>query len=227
MDPNGNGYVEQPEFAEYMRNYGIHIDEERSLYLFHLIQGLNAESKEKGSSHNGKKCDPHCHRKNVCFLGITLQDMMFFFEHEDEDDGIENPVDLIEMKDINNLYAAMQSKDVTINEEDLVQISNMKEDDDVFRATMRNLLRRQSVEETDLKKVGEERWKPFAGFERKVDDKIVMQGTEGIVGDVLPGELIFMMENLELFFMFRKHIIRRTVKFWRPPRTSSQNPQQI
>ena len=140
--------------------------------------------------------------KNVCFLGITLQDMMFFFEHEDEDDGIENPVDLIEMKDINNLYAAMQSKDVTINEEDLVQISNMKEDDDVFRATMRNLLRRQSVEETDLKKVGEERWKPFAGFERKVDDKIVMQGTEGIVGDVLPGELIFLMENLIWIFFY-------------------------
>ena len=64
MDPNGNGYVEQPEFAEYMRNYGIHIDEERSLYLFHLIQSLNAESKEKGSSHNGKKLNLYYHRKN-------------------------------------------------------------------------------------------------------------------------------------------------------------------
>ena len=85
----------------------------------------------------------------------------------------------------------MQTKDVTINEEDLVQLSNMKEDDDVFKATMRNLLRRQSVEETDLKKVGEDRWKPFSGFERKVDNEIVMQGNTGIVGDILPGKKRF------------------------------------
>ena len=53
MDPNGNGYVEHPEFAKYLDNYGIHIDKERSLYLFHLIQSLNAESAE-GSTNNGK-----------------------------------------------------------------------------------------------------------------------------------------------------------------------------
>ena len=55
MDPNGNGYVEKLEFGAYLQNYGIHLDEERSAYLFYLIQSLNAESKENGSSHNGKR----------------------------------------------------------------------------------------------------------------------------------------------------------------------------
>ena len=69
---------------------------------------------------------------------------------------------------------------------------NEYEHDVVFKATMINQLQRQSVKETNLKKVGKERWKPFAGFERKVDDKTVMQGNDGIVSDVLPGELRFL-----------------------------------
>ena len=76
--------------------------------------------------------------------------MLFFFEHDNDTEDMEHAIDLIEMKDIENMYSAMQNKDVTINEEDLAQISSMKEDDDVFKSTMRNLLRRQSVQKTDL-----------------------------------------------------------------------------
>ena len=54
MDPNGNGYVEQPEFEKYLVKYGISHSQERTTYLFALIQSLNAEMREKGeSSHNG------------------------------------------------------------------------------------------------------------------------------------------------------------------------------
>ena len=122
--------------------------------------------------------------------GITLQDLLFFFEHDDEEQGDENPSPLHDMKesDINNLYAALQSKEVTIKEEDLAEISNIKGDEDVFKVTMRNLLRRQSVTETDLKKVEEDRWEAFVDFSRKVDDKVIMRATDGIVGDVLPGD---------------------------------------
>ena len=35
MDPNGNGYVEQPEFEKYLEMYGIKIDKERCGYLFY------------------------------------------------------------------------------------------------------------------------------------------------------------------------------------------------
>ena len=37
-------------------------------------------------------------------------------------------------------------------------------------------------------KVAEERWKNFAGFERKVEEETVMKGEDGVVGDILPGE---------------------------------------
>ena len=140
--------------------------------------------------------------------GITLQDLLFFFEHDDEEQGDENPSPLHDMKesDINNLYAALQSKEVTIKEEDLAEISNIKGDEDVFKVTMRNLLRRQSVTETDLKKVEEDRWEAFVDFSRKVDDKVIMRATDGIVGDVLPGDqkfqrlftLIFRIGNMSL-----------------------------
>ena len=55
MDPNGNGYVEQPEFEKYLLKYGVSLDKERADYIFAVIQSLNAELRDKGeSSHNGK-----------------------------------------------------------------------------------------------------------------------------------------------------------------------------
>ena len=54
MDPNGNGYVEQPEFEKYLVKYEISLQQDRASYLFALIQSMNAEMREKGeSSHNG------------------------------------------------------------------------------------------------------------------------------------------------------------------------------
>ena len=37
--------------------------------------------------------------------------------------------------------------------------------------------------------MADQRWKTFAGFERKVEDATVMRGEEAVVGDVLPGEI--------------------------------------
>ena len=54
MDPNGNGYVEQPEFEKYLGKYGVSLHPERASYVFALIQSLNAEMRDKGeSSRNG------------------------------------------------------------------------------------------------------------------------------------------------------------------------------
>ena len=54
MDPNGNGYVEQPEFEKYLVKYGICLHQDRATYLFSLIQSRNAEMREKReSSRNG------------------------------------------------------------------------------------------------------------------------------------------------------------------------------
>ena len=55
MDPNGNGYVEQPEFEKYLLKYGVSLDQERADYIFAVIQSRNAEMRDRGeSSHNGK-----------------------------------------------------------------------------------------------------------------------------------------------------------------------------
>ena len=43
--------------------------------------------------------------------------------------------------------------------------------------------------------MADQRWKTFAGFERKVEDATVMRGEEGVVGDVLPGEIF---SNIEI-----------------------------
>ena len=56
MDPNGNGYVEQPEFEKYLLKYGVSLDQERADYIFAVIQSRNAEMRDRGeSSHNGKE----------------------------------------------------------------------------------------------------------------------------------------------------------------------------
>ena len=122
--------------------------------------------------------------------GITLQDLLFFFEnteHMEEDKG--NLVNFIDKEGLDSIYDAMHDKEKTLGEEDLVQLSELKDDDDVFRATMKNLLRKKTVRDIDLKKAQEERWKLFTGFERTVNDEVVMKGTEGI-RDVLPGNFV-------------------------------------
>ena len=55
MDPNGNGYVEQPEFEKYLLKYGVSLDQERADYIFAVIQSRNAEMRDRGeSSHSGE-----------------------------------------------------------------------------------------------------------------------------------------------------------------------------
>jgi len=64
MDPNGNGYVEQKEFEEYMINHGTPLSKERMAQLFKSIQestSLNSEMEH---------------------TGITFQDMIAYFENE-------------------------------------------------------------------------------------------------------------------------------------------------
>ena len=99
---------------------------------------------------------------------------------------MEEDVDLMEIQEMFQVVSKTNEGE-GCNTEDVTQLSCMTEDDGVFRATMRTLLRRQSVEEVDLDAVADERWKTFAGFERKVEEETVMKGGEGVVDDILPG----------------------------------------
>ena len=115
--------------------------------------------------------------------GITLNDLLHYFQQET---GVEEDVDLMEIQEM--FQEAKKTSEVDgCNREDVTQLSCLTEDDGVFRATMRTLLRRQSVDNVDLDTVADERWKSFAGFERKVEEETVMKGGEGVVDDILPG----------------------------------------
>ena len=179
MDPNGNGYVEQPEFEKYLEIYGISIDKERCGYLFSLIQSHNAEHEDGGTSHNGKIWLPLSDFIKSISLGITLEDMLLYFEQEHVEDGDEDEVDHVGLLDVAQYSVA--------SEEDQAQVAALHLNDNVFKATMFQLLRQQAVTEVDLQKVADTRWKDFANFERKVDNETLLKGKNGIVGDILPG----------------------------------------
>ena len=73
-----------------------------------------------------------------------------------------------------------------------MKLKHLKQDDEFFKDAMFQLLRRKSVDEVDLQKVADERWKGFANFERKSEfGTIIMKGEKGIVGDILPGKYMY------------------------------------
>ena len=100
---------------------------------------------------------------------------------------MEEDVDLMEVQEMFQEVSRAGGGEEADNTEDVTQLSGLREDDGVFRATMGSLLRRQSVDEVDLAEVADQRWKSFAGFERKVEEETVMKGGQGVVDDILPG----------------------------------------
>ena len=105
--------------------------------------------------------------------------MLLYFEQELVEDGDEDEVDHVGLLDVAQYSVA--------SEEDQAQVAALHLNDNVFKATMFQLLRQQAVTEVDLQKVADTRWKDFANFERKVDNETLLKGKNGIVGDILPG----------------------------------------
>ena len=84
--------------------------------------------------------------------GITLHDLLFYFEQEQEASAEdEDSVSHV------GLLAAAQLEDAEGD------VARMREDDAVFKATMFQLLRRQSVDRVDLQHVADTRSKYFFG----------------------------------------------------------------
>ena len=84
--------------------------------------------------------------------GITLHDLLFYFEQEQEASAAdEDSVSHV------GLLAAAQLEDAEGD------VARMREDDAVFKATMFQLLRRQSVDRVDLQHVADTRSKYFFG----------------------------------------------------------------
>ena len=67
--------------------------------------------------------------------GITLNDLVNYFQQEEEE---EEEMDLMEVE---RLVHDVEETDGDVNTEDVNQLSSLREDDGVFRATLRHLLR--------------------------------------------------------------------------------------
>ena len=83
--------------------------------------------------------------------GITLHDLMFYFEQEQEGEAAADEDSVSHV----GLLAAAQLEDAEGD------VARMREDDAVFKATMFQLLRRQSVDRVDLQHVADTRSKYF------------------------------------------------------------------
>ena len=141
---------------------------------------------------------------------------MFYFEAEQETAADEDSVSHVgllaaaQMEDAEGDVARMREDEAKDDAKDEAKddveddVARMREDDAVFKATMFQLLRRQSVDRVDLQHVADTRskyflgfidifkncftrWSGFADFERRVGDTTIMRGRRGIVGDILPG----------------------------------------
>ena len=115
---------------------------------------------------------------NIYFTGITLEDMLLYFYHEQVCTGEE---DEDEVDHVGLLDVTLDSA------KDCAKVVALQDNDNVFKATMFQLLRQEAVTEVDLQKVADTRWKGFTNFERKVDNETLLKGKKGIVGDILPG----------------------------------------
>ena len=113
--------------------------------------------------------------------GITLHDLLFYFEQEGEAAGDEDSVSHVGLLAAAQLEDAEAEGDVPRMREDDAEddakddakddveddveddVARMREDDAVFKATMFQLLRRQSVDRVDLQHVADTRSKYFFG----------------------------------------------------------------
>ena len=156
---------------------------------------------------------------------------MFYFEAEQETAADEDSVSHVgllaaaQMEDAEGDVARMREDEAKDEAKDDVEddveddVARMREDDAVFKATMFQLLRRQSVDRVDLQQVADTRskyflgfivfkkcftrWSGFADFERRVGDTTIMRGRRGIVGDILPGlkgAFIAWLTNLDILY---------------------------
>ena len=65
MDPNGNGFVTQKEFEQYLRSQGSHLSKERTELLFKNILERTTIDTDRNEN------------------GITFRDLVKYFENEE------------------------------------------------------------------------------------------------------------------------------------------------
>lgn len=173
MDPNGNGFVEQGEFEEYLSNQGTHLSKERMKQLYTSI--LESTTLDSEMEQNG----------------ITFQDMIKYFENEEiMEDNVELDIDPRKMENIDDIaeyFALANLTNTQLDGSSITTLANGLSRKNTVKETMKDLVSRKTIRKENLGDQSKKRWKPFASFKRRVDRKTVMSSPSGIIRDYLPG----------------------------------------
>ena len=189
MDPNGNGFVEQGEFEEYLSSQGTHLSKERMKQLYTSI--LESTTLDSEMEENG----------------ITFQDMIKYFENEEiMDDNVEIDIDPGKMENIDDIaeyFALANLTNTQLDGSSMTTLANGISRKNTVKETMKDLVSRKTIRKENLGDQSKKRWKPFASFKRRVDRKTVMSSPSGIIRDYLPGKGI-VASLFHLFNISRK-----------------------
>ena len=163
MDTDQDGLVSATEFESFFLRTGIPLGRERVKELFRIIQPT-AESQ------------------------LKYEDFVRYFKNEQSPPQFDVPDEtLSSIKTIEEYIAVANAAGTTVCVETLEIIAGGLRQQDLTE-TMRKLLEEGSALQESLSDPGEKRWRPFSGFQRRVEGQTVMSAPVGIVRDLLPGD---------------------------------------
>ena len=162
MDTDEDGLVSETEFESYCLRIEIPLGRERVRELFRIIQPT-VESQ------------------------LKYEDFVHYFEKEPSPVQIDVPDEtLSSIKTIEDYIAVANAAGTTVCVETLELMARGLRQQDLA-GTMGKLLEEGSALQESLSEPGERRWRPFSGFQRRVEGRTVMSSPEGILRDLLPG----------------------------------------
>ena len=162
MDTGEDGLVSVTEFESFCLRTEIPLGRERVRELFRIIQPT-VESQ------------------------LKYEDFVHYFEKEPSPAQIDVPDEtLSSIKTIEDYIAVANAAGTTVCVETLELMARGLRQQDMAE-TMGKLLEEGSALQESLSEPGERRWRPFSGFQRRVEGRTVMSSPEGILRDLLPG----------------------------------------
>ena len=162
MDTGEDGLVSATELENFCLRTEIPLGRERVRELFRIIQPT-VESQ------------------------LKYEDFVHYFEKEPSPAQIDVPDEtLSSIKTIEDYIAVANAAGTTVCVETLELMARGLRQQDLAE-TMGKLLEEGSALQESLSEPGERRWRPFSGFQRRVEGRTVMSSPEGILRDLLPG----------------------------------------
>ena len=162
MDTDEDGFVSATEFESFCLRTELPLGRERVRELFGIIKPP-AESR------------------------LKYEDFVYYFEQEQSPPELDISCDtLTSIKTIEDYIVIANAAGTTVCVETLELLAQGLRQQDLSE-TMRKLLEEGSALQESLSGPGERRWRPFSGFQRRVEGQTVMSAPEGIVRDLPPG----------------------------------------